>query len=266
MTQSSLNPEELLFTDHEGTRGQLQDIIDEGLEGGYEDRLPALVDLLASGEPHHRLLACIMLTSWGHPVGFRTLIDWASNPSKVPWIDESIVYDRISGADSSFEMLADALMTSYYCENHHALKPLQTAAAKALLSVYHSHYFGRTLALAIVFDKQVAAAVKDEICSAIEASMATLRQHKPVGFDLPFQVACLVIPLASLNDSAAASCADQLILDYPQHQRMLGELLNGLVNGKGSYTLASLQRLKTLGIPDLEREAESAIARRSVIG
>ena len=73
--QSLNNAEALLFTDREGRRGQLQDIIDDGLDGGYENRIPALVELLNYGEPYHRLLACVMLTSWGHPLGFQILID-----------------------------------------------------------------------------------------------------------------------------------------------------------------------------------------------
>lgn len=263
MTESLLNPEEILFTDREGRRGQLQDIIDEGLDGGYDERVPALVDLLTSGNPYHRLLACVMLTSWGHPKGFQMLIDWASKPDNVPWIEEPVVYDRISGTDNAFEMLADAVMTSYYCEEDRALKPLRTAAVKALLGLYHSRYFGRTLALAIMRDRQVAAAAESEIYSAIEASMAVLDQREQVGFDLVFQVASLLIPLASLNDQAAASYANQLIARYSQNQRMLSELANALGEGRGPDTLASLQHMKTLGIPALDHDIKSAIARRS---
>lgn len=260
----SLNaPEELLFTDREGKRGQLQDIIDNGLEGGYEYRIPALIDLLNSGEPYHRLLACIMLTSWGHPSGFQTLINWASNSEDVPWKNSPVAYERISGSDSAFEMLADALKTSYYCEEDPTLKQWQIAATKALLGLYHRFYFGRTLALVIVREKEITIAVKNEIIAAIEFSIAILQQHTVLDFNLPFQVACLLIPLARLDDYAAATYANQLISNYPQNLRMLREVANALGDGKGDTTLATIQHLKTLGIPALKEDVENAISRRS---
>lgn len=260
--QSLNNPEALLFTDREGKRGQLQDIIDDGLEGGYEDRIPALVNLLNSGEPYYQLLACVMLTSWGHCLGFQKLIDWTSNSEDVPWKHQPVVYERISGADSAFEMLADALKTSFYCEEKETLKQWQIAATKALLSIYHRYYFGRTLALAIVRGKEIATDVKSEIKAAIEASMAILQKRIPLEFDFAFQVASLLIPLAPLEDAATAYYANHLISNYHHKEKILRELANALGDGNGAATLATLQHLKTLKIPAIDRDIENAIARR----
>jgi hypothetical protein len=43
MTHSLEEIEKLLFTNLEGNREQLQDIIDAGLDGGYENRIPELI-------------------------------------------------------------------------------------------------------------------------------------------------------------------------------------------------------------------------------
>ncbi|MBD2514353.1 hypothetical protein H6G93_04900 [Nostoc sp. FACHB-973] len=261
--QSLNNPEELLFTDREGNRGQLQDIIDDGLDGGYEDRIPGLINLLNSGEPYHQLLAAVMLTSWGHPAGFQKLIDWAANSQNVPWKEAPVVYERISETDSAFEKLADALNTSYYADDNQKLKQWQIDAIKALLGIYYQYYFGRTLALAIVRDKEIAKAVKNEIIAAIEASMQILQQHTSLGFDLAFQVASLLIPLTPIDDNLTANYANKLISKYSQNERILREIANALGDGKGEATLATLQHLRTLKMPALVRDVENAIARRS---
>ncbi|MBD2681003.1 MULTISPECIES: hypothetical protein [Nostoc] len=261
--QSLNNPEKLLFTDREGNQGQLQDIIDDGLDGGYEDRIPGLINLLSSGEPYHQLLATVMLTSWGHPAGFKKLIDWANNSQNVPWKAAPVVYERISQTDSAFEMLADAVNTSYYADETQKIQQWQIDAIKALLGIYHQYYFGRSLALAIVRDKEIAQAVKNKIIAAIEASLTILQEHTSLGFDLAFQVACLLIPLIRIDEDIAVNYANQLIANYSHKERILREIANALGDGKGEATLAILQHLKTFKMPALVRDTESAIARRS---
>ncbi len=261
--QSLNNPEELLFTDCEGNPAQLQDIIDDGLDGGYEYRIPGLINLLNSGEPYHQLLAAVMLTSWGHPAGFQKLIDWASNSQSVPWQAAPVVYERISQTDSAFEMLADAVNTSYYADENQKIQQWQIKAIKALLGIYHQYYFGRSLALAIVRKKEIAQAVKSEIIAAMEASLKILQEHTSLGFDLAFQVACLLIPLTRIDENAAANYANQLIFSYSHKERILREIANALGDGKEKATLAILEHLKTLKMPALVRDTENAIARRS---
>lgn len=260
--ESLNNPENLLFKDLEGKQAQLQDVIDDGLEGEYEHRVPALVELLDCGEPYYQLLACVMLTSWGNYSGFQKLIDWASNPENIPWKDMLVVYERISEADSAFEMLADGLKTSFYCQENQKLEQLQIEAIKALLSIYHQQYFGRTLALAIVRNKSVASNVKNEIIAAIKTSMAILQQNRPMEFDLAFQVASLLTPLAHLDDRITAFYANQLINNYSQNERVLRELTYILGGGKSSATFEVLQHLKNLEIPHLKNYVENAMARR----
>jgi hypothetical protein len=180
------------------------------------------------GEPYHQLLACVMLTSWGHPLGFQRLVDWASNSEEVPWKETPVVYDRIYGSDSAFEMLADALRTSFYCEENETLKKWQIAGTKALLNVYHRYYFGRTLAYAIVWRKEIAIDTKNEIKAAIEASLAILQENTLLQFDLLFQVASLLITLAPIEDNDTAYYANLIISNYHPTERSWKELADAL--------------------------------------
>lgn len=261
--QSFPSPEQLLFTNLEGEEEQLQDIIDEGLDGGYENRIPELSFLVDSGEPYYQLLACVMLVSWGIPKGFHKLLTWASDPENVPWQASPVVFDRIFGTDSAFEMLADAVKTSFYCENSKVLQLLQIEAIKALLNIYNRFYFGRTLALAISRNKEIAKIVQFEITNAIEASLSDLRESVSKGFDLAFQTSCMLIPLAPLNDEITALYANQIISILPQSQRTLYELTNVLGNAKEEATLKVLQHLRECEVPGLEQEVQQAIKRRA---
>lgn len=160
-------------------------------------------------------------------------------------------------------MLADAVNTSYYAEENQKIQQWQIEAIKALLGIYHQYYFGRSLALAIVRNKEIAQAVKSEIIAAMEASLKVLQEHSYLGFDLAFQVACLLIPLTRIDEDIAANYANQMIANYSHKERILREIANALGDGKGEATLAILQHLKIFKIPALVRDVESAIARRS---
>lgn len=255
------SPETLLFTDREGKPAQLQDIIDAGLDGGYEDRIPELVGLLETGTPYEQLLACAMLVSWGHPEGFRTLIRWASDPAHTPWHAAPVTYDRVYGVDDSFAILADALKTSFWNDANAELRQMQIDAARALLGIYNDYFFERSFALALTRDKSVAATLEPEICSAIENCLRALRAKK-VGFDLAYQAASLLIPLARLNDEKAAYYADLFITQASDNARALREVALALAEGHGPKTLQVLERLKDSGNPAVAAEAEAAIARR----
>ncbi len=117
--------EQVLFTDNEGNKSSLKHIIDDGLDGEYLERIPALVELLDSGSPIHKLLACIVLTSWGCKEGFEAVVLWASNPNDSPWVKSPVSFDRLYGADDAFENLVGALKTSYWKESNSDLVEMQ---------------------------------------------------------------------------------------------------------------------------------------------
>lgn len=258
-----LDAEKLLFTNNEGKKEQLQDIIDDGLDGEYDERIPNLVQLLKDGEPNHKLMACVMLVSWGNSEGFGSLIKWVSNPDAVPWKKQTEVYDRIYGADSAFELLADALKTSYYNEANNALEKNQLSVSRAMLKLNHKCFFGRTLALAISFKKNINEILTNDVALAIEKSIAALKVNQKTEFGLAFQTASLLLALTPFDDSLAAKYSNELIDMFPDRPRVLRELVNALVDGKGEETLKVLSRLKNIGIPEVELEVENALSRRS---
>jgi hypothetical protein len=64
MTAIAMSPNELLFSNAEGKPTSPEDLIDDGLEGAYRGRVPALIALLHGGAPRDRLYACMVLTAW----------------------------------------------------------------------------------------------------------------------------------------------------------------------------------------------------------
>lgn len=258
-----LDAEALLFTDRHGQRAQLQDVIDDGMEGGYEDRIPGLIQLQESGDPYHRLLATVMLASWGEPAGFKMLTRWANDPDHAPWAGAPVTVDRFSGADSAFETLADALRASFYSARADSIKRLQVEAARALLHASSTHYVGRTLMVAITSDRDVTASVDTDLRKAIEAGITALRQGNGAGFDLGTQTASLLVPMARLDDAAAARYAQQLMSIAPENTRMLREIAGALANGRGPDTLRLLNAMRTTNSTTLAQDVEQALARRA---
>lgn len=108
MTGIAMSPAELLFSNAEGKPTSLEDLIDDGLDGAYRDRVPALIELLHGGAPRDRLYGCMVLTAWGVADGFTALIGWAEHPGSAPWADHPVEIDRRHGVDAAFERLADA--------------------------------------------------------------------------------------------------------------------------------------------------------------
>lgn len=256
------SPEQILFMDNEGNASSLEDIIADGLDGEYEDRIPALVELLSSGTPYHRLMACIILTSWGHPTGFQFLIKWASSPNSSPWSQEPVSVDRIYGVNDAFENLADALKTSYWNDETAELREMQREAAKALLSIYSDYFFGQTLALALLKDPVWQSSRQNEIIDTLKSCMQIIQSSEWRDFDLPYQTACLLLLLAHSNDDMTAEFAEQLITQFPNNDRMLRELALALGESRGQATLQILNRLKILGLPTVTTEVNKTISRR----
>lgn len=252
MSTSAPDPETLLFTDRDGERGQLQDIIDDGLDGGYEHRVPQLIDLLAQGEDEHQLWACVTLVSWGHETGFDTLIAWADDPASVPWT-----------SGRGFGDLADAVRTSFYCEPSPQLLEWRRNAVLALLRVADRQPVSPGLALVLSRDEALAAAAEGELRAAIARALDRLSGDAPVDSGLANQVASLLMPLARLDDLAAATYADRLLEVKPRGQRVLRELADALGQGTGPATLNSLERLASRGIGD---HVERVLERRQRAG
>lgn len=256
------SPDNLLYTDSEGNPAQLEDVIDDGLDGVYDDRIPALRRLCETGTPERRLLACRVLVSWGDRVGLETLIRWASAPTETPWADEPVALSRVHGADGAFGLLADALRTSSLSERAEETEALRVEATRALLRLADSYDFDRDLLFAVSADPAVRERVVADLKAAAERAIETLAAGKPVDFDLATQAAGLLAPLARLDDATAAGYADRLLELESGHSRMLRELNDAMGAGSGPATLAVLMRLRNAGDATVREEADRLLARR----
>jgi hypothetical protein len=236
-------------------------MISEGLDGGYEDRIPELVELLSTGTPLHRLLAGVALVSWGHSEGFQRLMRWASDPASAPWGAKPLTFDRIYGADDAFEQLSEALHVSYWNDDTPELRRMRQKAISALLKNYPDHFFGRSLALAIVRDKNLPPELTTEIVAAVEGCIQRLASGVDSGFDLALQAAYLLTPLARMNDERTAHLAERL-MSLSQSERMLRELTLALAEGRGSVGLDVLRTLKGSSNSVVAADAEKALSRR----
>ena len=259
---SGRNPEQLLLTNKAGTPVQVQDLMDEGLEGDYEDRIPDLIELMHRGSPEHRLWACMVLTAWGNEDGLTQVAEWARYPERAPWASNPVDFDRIYGADSSMASLADAVRTSFLSASASSLRPLQISAIEALLQASSSHFVDSNLALAIGQDRYVEENLAPRIRDAIANAIARLSAGDQVGFDLAFQTASLVGALAPVDDAGAAHFADVLAANFRSSERMLKELAEALSQGRGPATARSLTALKALGIAAVADKVDNALARR----
>lgn len=260
------NAEELLFRDASGAPAQVQDIIDEGLDGAYRERIPELASLLWNGEPYHRLLAAAMLTSWGVGAGFSALTTWAQRPDQAPWAGEAVTTDRLTGADSAFETLADAVLTSFWNDRSPELRQHQTEALRALLNAAQSRYVGRSLALATLRDRELTSELLPDLRRAAEAALQQLERGNDEGFDRAFQTAALLAPVAREDDAAAASYARRLLTLAPDRPRTVREIALALAEGGGPDTLAVLQQLRQTAPAAARRDIEEALARRTSEG
>lgn len=259
----SIEPEQILFTDNDGNKSSLEDIIDEGLDGEYQERIPHLTELLHSGSPLHKLLACVVLTSWGRHEGFETIILWSSNPKEVPWMEAPVSYDRFYGVDDAFEKMAEALKTSYWNESNDELIKMQRNAAASLLEIYTHYYFDRTLALALLKDSIWQTSWKDEVAEKIRLCISQIEKGEHSDFDLSFQTASLLFLLAAVDDRLTAQFAQQLMTLCNTNTRTLKEIIAALATADGAETLKILQKLSESNIPSISEDATREIQRKT---
>ncbi|MEO6457394.1 MAG: hypothetical protein ABIO92_03835 [Chloroflexia bacterium] len=257
-----MEPDELLFTEKDGTRTQLQDVIYDGLDHDYSERYPALLRLMQEGQPAHRLYACLMLASWGVPEGIQTLIQWARNPDATPWADQPFTFDRFYGVDSSFEMMADAIQVAQEIDRNDKIDTLRADAVRALLGIYHRVHFGRALMVVLDLDDDLKASVKVEVGQAVDRAIATAQTSK-MPFDLATQAAFLLSPLASLDDAHAARAADALLSADATTNRTTREVAHSLGWGAGPVTHAILERLVLSPSASIRKDAQDSLSRRA---
>jgi hypothetical protein len=238
MDKSSPSPEQLLYTDGQGNRTSLDEVMHGGMDGRHEDRVPALRELMkAPGDPLQRFEACYLLASWGDVEGLWQLAEWAGRPDLSPWGDAALFRHRLYGADQTYEQFAHALLASLLSDRTPERQAAQIAAAKALLRLAPSYVFDYTLQSALVQDDAwLVPQVRDELASAVEESVAAIEQGRRVGFILEIQTGTLLWLLAGIDDEAAAAAAERWLAALPDEHgtvdpKVLDDILGALENG-----------------------------------
>jgi hypothetical protein len=257
---TGVSPEQVLFTDADGRPISLEDLIDDGLDGAYLDRVPALKVLLRDGTPRDQLYACMVLVAWGISEGFETLIAWASQPDSVPWAGLPLVLDRRNGVDASFEKLADAVRTSLQLDTTVDLEREQIAATGALLAIYDRTYFGTAMEV-VASHPKIQAACAGLILAAAKAAIRRLAAP-PEPFDLGWQAALLLTAVATTNDGEAAGLAEELLRVERDRARVARAVARSLGRGTGPATRGVLERLAASPLPDVAKDAVAALARQ----
>jgi hypothetical protein len=216
----------LFFTDFEGRPAQPEDVVIDGLDGGWQEREPEAIALLAdpAAQPYDRFLACSTLVAWGSPSGYHAVIGAATQPDAVVWRDESA--DRKFGVDDTFALLAEDLGRSEEIAEQRGTTELRWAAQAALLGLTDRYFFDRRLEQGM-YAADVRALATD-LDRAIGAGIARLRGDEPLGFDLPTQVAGLIGALARVDPERARVHARELLATEPP-DRAIREL-GGLVD------------------------------------
>jgi hypothetical protein len=256
------NPAALLYDDREGNRVGLLDVIADGLDGAFADRIPGLRWLLARGEPGHRLDACEVLASWGDREGLLTVAEWAQDPDSVPWAGAVGSANRFGFGDDAFARLAAALHTAGDMRLSEVGAILRTQGARELLTIHHRVFLDRSMPLLLGVDRALAEACRLEIEWAVDRSLAAARAGE-TAFDVTTQVALLLEPLAMIDDTAAAAAADVLLAEHPLRDRALREVALAMSAGTGAATLAVLQRLADWPFPAVRAEAETHLRSRA---
>jgi hypothetical protein len=247
--------DDLFHTNLDGEPAMLVDVMDDGLDGELDDRIPALRRLLAEGDAEERLSAARLLVAWADPAGIEALLHWAAHEDESP----GAAVNRFTGGDATFARLADALRTSQYSVRAAEHEALRIAAGRALLELVEAHDFERELGAAV---NPVRGPLAPDIRRAAERAIEALDDQP--GFDLGTQAANLLMPLAREDDAGAAALAERLIDAAPKDSRMLREIVDGMAAGAGAATLAVLRRLTDdARDPAVRADADAALKRRS---
>ncbi|MER7175641.1 hypothetical protein [Streptomyces mesophilus] len=211
----------LLYTDFDGMAADPDDVISEGLDGGYAERSSALAAILQDpgADAVGRFLACLALTRWADPVGYATVTDAASSPGSVPWKGAS--YDRFRGVDDTFGLLAEAVGDSADMVEERGTADGRLAAARALLSSADRVQLDRKVSALLRAD--LVTACLPEIRSAVERAIGALEADRAVSFDLGLQVA-LMVQAARRSDPGWADRAAARLTATEPGERALREL------------------------------------------
>ncbi|MEU6114063.1 hypothetical protein ABZ840_05820 [Streptomyces sp. NPDC047117] len=211
----------LLFTDFDGDRADPDDVISDGLDGGYADRTEALAAILRDPDegPYERFLACLALTRWGDALGYAAVAEAASDPAAVDWHGAS--YDRLHTQDDTFALLAEAVGDSADMVEERATPEARVRAARALLAIADRVQFDRRISA--LLRRDLLSACLPALRDAVDRGVRRLAEHERLGFDLGVQLALMIVAARAVDPGWAAAAAGRLALAEPG-ERALREL------------------------------------------
>ncbi|POX39768.1 hypothetical protein C3486_16795 [Streptomyces sp. Ru73] len=211
----------LLFTDFDGDRADPDDVISDGLDGGYADRTEALTEVLGDRNegPYERFLACLALTRWGDAAGYAAVAGAAAAPEAVDWRGAS--YDRLHAQDDTFGLLAEAVGESADMVDERGTRDERVRAAQALLAVADRVQFDRRVSALLRAD--LMAACLPALRDAVDRGVRRLAERERLGFDLGLQLA-LMIAAARAYDAPWAADAEARLTAAEPGERALREL------------------------------------------
>ncbi|WP_051872373.1 hypothetical protein [Streptomyces sclerotialus] len=211
----------LLFTDFHGDSADPDDVISEGLDGGYRDRTEALVEVFRDRTvgPYGRFLACLALTRWGDAVGYAAVTDAAADPEAVEWRGAS--YDRLHTQDDTFGLLADAVGDSADMVEERGTQDERVRAARALLAVADRVQFGRRISS--LLRRELVSLCLPELRDAVDGGVRRVAGQQRLGFDLGLQLALMIVAAREYGVRWASDAARRLAEARPG-ERALREL------------------------------------------
>lgn len=255
----------LLFEDRNGDRAAFEDVMDDGLDGIYRERVPALVSLLTGCDSaEHRVLAAALLIAWGQRAGFDSAIQWLKHPREAPWspVSSAVDSDRFP-LDDALPVLVDAVRTSLWNNESRDLRSIQGKLLKRILELAQSRYLGPNIGSTLARSELLSIELHDNLISAINGSLAALREpHDDVSFDLALQAARLILALARRDDEVTAKAATELLALRPR-ELVVREVVQSLGEGNGPSTAAVLEELALPGRGSVAIEAKEVLNRRS---
>ncbi|WP_125500235.1 hypothetical protein [Streptomyces sp. WAC00469] len=213
----------LLFVDFDGLAADPEDVISDGLDGGYRSRTEALREVLRdpAESPADRFLACAALTRWGDPDGYEAVVRAAGAPERVAWRGAS--YDRFHGRDDTFGVLADAVGQSVDMVEERGTAAQRTRAAEALLSIVDQVPFG--LRVSALLSRDLVVACLETVQATVSRGTTRLEAQPPC-CDLGLQLALMIRAAHRIAPDWAEDAADRLRAARPGG-RALRELPTG---------------------------------------
>src|SRR4051812_44909776 len=101
-------------------------------------------------------MACAILAGWNQPQALARIAEWARAPERTPWAEVPFSFDRFTGTDDAFELLADALQYA-------PPSPPRTDAVRALLSTFERTCTGRKLYELLDLDDALAGELRADV-------------------------------------------------------------------------------------------------------